>query len=82
MLCAPNVVERVLINIDSKSIFWFDPISMPNWPLRRGGRGGFEGGIGGGLCLLNSSQGLDSILISLGLRWSAGTGAIQRASCN
>ena len=31
--------------IDSTSISWFDPISMPNWPLRRGGRGGFEGGV-------------------------------------
>ena len=29
----------------------FDPKSMPNRPLRRAGRGGFEGGVQGGLCL-------------------------------
>ena len=33
--------------IDSTSISWFDPISMPNRPLRRGGRGGFEGEVRG-----------------------------------
>ena len=32
-------------NIDSTSISWCDPISMPNRPLKRGGRGGFEGGV-------------------------------------
>ena len=27
--------------------FLFDPISMPKRPLRRGGRGGFKGGVQG-----------------------------------
>ena len=34
-----------------------DVKSMPNRPLRRGGRGGFKGGVRGGLCL-NPSQSL------------------------
>ena len=29
---------------------------MPNQPLRRGGRARFEGGVWGGLCLINPSQ--------------------------
>ena len=33
-----------------------DVESMANRPLRRGGRGGFEGGVWGALCLINPSQ--------------------------
>ena len=33
-----------------------DVESMPNRPLRRGRRGGFEGGVPGGLCLISPSQ--------------------------
>ena len=34
-------------NIDSASISWFDPISIPNQPLRRGRQGRFEGEVRG-----------------------------------
>ena len=39
-----------------KHYYCHQGISIPNRPLRRGGRGGFEGGVRGGLCLINPSQ--------------------------
>ena len=43
------------LDMDSTSISWFDPISVPN-QLRRGWRGGFQGGVRGVCAQINISQ--------------------------
>ena len=68
LVCSWNELGMSYVPVSSSPFctrpFWRIPILMPNWPVRRGGRGGFEGGVRGA-CLPGTRWGQKNSLSSV-----------------